>query len=585
MQNFNTIPKQGSFGTAVDLINANFSLAMIAINGVEYSTSRCKGLFLSESALNLAVPTPQVGDWALVKGTGESIFPCPIYICSSSGTWTDSGDTYDSTEIPLEDYLTLAAFNTWKAEIESFLTSLETYRGLKGHLSLQSPNCIHVTDGNGNIVATIDSMGVNSIAFNIKDQNGTTIGVFDNASAAAIANIQNSFRFIGNGLKICDEYGNYSVEVNEQGVFDAKAIGNNLRNIIASIAGGNTMPTYISEEYNNTLLKVQSLQGSDTFSFAFITDLHYCDENSTMPTATKATLRNGVINAMTAMAKLSKEYPLATAVANGDYVQLPSTHTKQMGIDCIMDLNKWMADMHCPNFALCGNHEYSYSGNPLDSSNFGLTRSEIYNYLSRKYVTSEVKKAGERVYYQIDDADGVVFVYITTTGACATLGVSISTSGIENDLKSAYDEVIAANTANYPYILFSHYSNNLPTNGLPATVNNNVGYTIDYFNTSGTVLFYVGGHIHSDWALVHTNGSKNTLVVSCLQAGAWTNEQSQDGTIYSHVAGTDTESAFTVFTVNKLTGQVHCTRFGLGRDRTINYNTTSGAIGVITYSD
>lgn len=453
------------------------------------------------------------------------------------------------------------------------------------NVKIRESNAVHVADANGNVVATAGEDGVSAASFNVKDSGGNVVGKYDSDMATAMGGVRECVRMRDKGMFVTDGDGNIAAQIDARGAFDVKAIGSNLRGIIADMSGGGSMPEYIKTEYSETLEKVQALQGSDTFSFAFITDLHFCNEDATYDAATKATLRDGVQHSMAALAKLSKEYPLATVVANGDYTQLPSTHTKQMGIDCIMDINRWMADVHCPNFALCGNHEYSYSGNPLDSSNFGLSRSEIYNYLSRRYVTGEVRKAAERVYYQIDDADGVVFVFITTTGACATLGVSISTSGIEDDLKAGYDTVMAANAGGYPYILFSHYSNNLPSGSTAARVNPNIGYTIDYFNAAGTVLFYVGGHVHSDWALVHSSGGKSTLVVSCLQAGAWTNEQSQDGVTYSHVAGTATESAFSVFTVNRLAGQVHCTRFGLGRDRTINYNATSGTVGAVTYSD
>lgn len=459
------------------------------------------------------------------------------------------------------------------------------WQSIAGSVKIREANALHVTDDEGNVAASVDENGVSSTAFNVKDNSGGLVGSYDSEMAVAMRNVRECVRMREKGLRITDGEGNYCVTVDARGVFDVKAIGSNLRSIITDITGGGSMPDYIKDEYSDTLLKVQSLQGSDTFSFGFITDLHFCNEDTTFDASTKTTLRRGIENAMAALARFSKEYPLATVAANGDYMQLPSTHTKQMGIDCLMDVNRWMSAVLCPNFALCGNHEYSYSGNPLDSSNLGLTRSEIYNYLSRRYVTSEVRKAAERVYYQIDDADGVVFVYITTTGACATLGVSIGDTGIEDDLKDGYDAIFAVNTNDYPYILISHYSNNLPSSGTAAQVNHNVGHTIDYFNASGTVLFYIGGHVHSDWALVHTSGGKSTLVVSCLQAGAWTNEQSQDGVTYSHVPGTATESAFSIFTVNRLTGKLHCTRFGLGRDRAINYNSTSGTVGAVTYSD
>ena len=526
MQEFNAIPKQGTFGTVVDLINANFSLAKVAINGVEYSTRRNKGFFVSSTALSTAIPSPKAGDWALVKGSGSSAFPAEIYICQTDGTWADSGETYDGDEIDLADYLTIAAFNTWKGEVEDFLESLETYRALKGNLSLQLQNCFYIVDNNGNV----------------------------------------------------------GLELNENGVFDVKAIGANLLAIIQKEIGDTgKLPTYLVDEYNATLHSVQGITGTDVFSFGFMTDLHFCNEDSTYNEATITNLRTGVKNAVSALKKFSCEYPLATVVMNGDYQQHPLPNTKQMGIDVLMDINEWVSGIDAPKFALCGNHEYSYSGGNVDSStNFGLSRADIYNYLSQKYIRNGIKKAGERVYYQIDDANGVVFVYITTTGACASLYHSIPDSGIEEDLQDAYDAVVAANTNNLQYIIFSHYSVEISTSTTPASasINVNVAATIDYFKSKGCELIaYIGGHCHSDWVKVHND----TVVISCLQSGLWTNNPSQDGTTYSHSLRTATESAFSIFTVDKEHGKIYCFRFGLGVDRAINYNDQSGTIGVVTY--
>lgn len=451
-----------------------------------------------------------------------------------------------------------------------------------------------VCDGSGNVIATIDASGVNSNAFVVKDNSGNVIGAFDGSMIAAIANLRKNFLTREQGLRICDANGNVAAEIDENGVFDVKAIGSNLSSLIA-MTGDDTdaFPSYLEEEYEKTLHDVQALQdGENTFSFGFMTDLHFCNENTTYDAATKRNLRSGVKNAMAALRKFSKDYALATVVMNGDYQQHPSPNTKQMGIDTLMDVNRWMAGMDAPKFALCGNHEHSYSGGNVDSSaNFGLSRNEIYSYLSKKYVHGEVKKAGERVYYQIDDADGVVFVYITTTGACATLGTTItSTSNIESDLKTAYDVVIAANTGNKPFILISHYCIDVNNNVSPvsASVNGNVGKTIDYFKGNNrTVIAFIGGHCHSDWVKVYTGSdNRQTVVISCLQSGLWTSIPSQDETTYAHAVKTATESAFSIFTVNKDTGKIYCTRFGLGIDREINYNgTNQQTIGQVTYSD
>ena len=53
-----------------------------------------KGWFDSSSALSSAYPSPQVGDFAYVKGA-TSTDPVAIYACATAGTWADSGNTFN----------------------------------------------------------------------------------------------------------------------------------------------------------------------------------------------------------------------------------------------------------------------------------------------------------------------------------------------------------------------------------------------------------------------------------------------------------------------------------------------------------
>ena len=110
MRQFNNIPKTGTFGGAVDQINANFYLAYVAIGDVEYETRKNKGLFASADALNAAIPHPTIGDWALV-GTS---FPATIYVCDTDDIWTNSQQSYSGDSVELNDYLTKADFNVYK---------------------------------------------------------------------------------------------------------------------------------------------------------------------------------------------------------------------------------------------------------------------------------------------------------------------------------------------------------------------------------------------------------------------------------------------------------------------------------------
>ena len=106
--NFNTVPNVGTFGNAVSKINANFQLAKVAIDGIELSTTKNKAIYSSLSALQAAVPTPTVGDWA---GVGTS-FPIEVYVCNTAGTWVDGGTTWSGGNITLSDYVTSTEFTS-----------------------------------------------------------------------------------------------------------------------------------------------------------------------------------------------------------------------------------------------------------------------------------------------------------------------------------------------------------------------------------------------------------------------------------------------------------------------------------------
>jgi hypothetical protein len=105
--NFNTVPNTGTFGNAVNKINENFLLAKVAIDGIELSTTKNKGIFTSVSSLETTVPSPNMGDWA---GVGTA-FPVKLYVCNTAGTWVDSGSTWNGGDINLSDYVTNATFN------------------------------------------------------------------------------------------------------------------------------------------------------------------------------------------------------------------------------------------------------------------------------------------------------------------------------------------------------------------------------------------------------------------------------------------------------------------------------------------
>lgn len=107
MEDYNQIPKTGTIGGMVDNINANFQLTKEMLERLEVTKDHAVGLFSTLANLQAAYPSPEVGDWALVGDTT----PFAIYKCTTAGTWSDTGGTYDGGSIDLSDYVTKDEFN------------------------------------------------------------------------------------------------------------------------------------------------------------------------------------------------------------------------------------------------------------------------------------------------------------------------------------------------------------------------------------------------------------------------------------------------------------------------------------------
>lgn len=110
---YNQIPKTGTIGGMVDNVNANFQLTKEMLERLEVTKDHAVGLFSALATLNAAYPTPEVGDWALVGDTT----PFAIYKCTTAGTWSDTGGTYDGGTIDLSDYVAKSEFDELDAVV------------------------------------------------------------------------------------------------------------------------------------------------------------------------------------------------------------------------------------------------------------------------------------------------------------------------------------------------------------------------------------------------------------------------------------------------------------------------------------
>jgi alpha-L-fucosidase len=223
MQQFNIVPKNGTFGSAVDKINANFTLAWVAIGNVEYSTSRNKGLFASVNALTSTIPNPQKGDWAMV-GSG---FPAEIYVCNTNGTWTDSGQTYEGDNVNLNDYM----------------TAEETQRAIEEKVTTDdSHNCdFSIEDESGYAIARFENGHIKTKNFDsskeapLYDETGTNTNgaMTQRATTSALTKKANTEYCEEDGAFFTDEKGRVFMKYDSNG-FDVSSLSPHFLNLIGS---------------------------------------------------------------------------------------------------------------------------------------------------------------------------------------------------------------------------------------------------------------------------------------------------------------------------------------------------------------
>lgn len=141
------------------------------------------GLFPTLAALQAAYPSPVVGQYAFV-GAG---FPADIYVCTTAGTWTDSGEDYDGDNVDLTDYATKEEVSQLQQKVDGItLTWQEGYINSSGVLtapdgySQYTTQMLTAIQANGIIAVFASSYRIRVAYFN----NGTFVSRTDLISAS-----------------------------------------------------------------------------------------------------------------------------------------------------------------------------------------------------------------------------------------------------------------------------------------------------------------------------------------------------------------------------------------------------------------
>ena len=143
----NIIPSKGKFGTIATQLNRNFDIIQVGMSELQFSVSKNKGMFVDDTALETTIPSPLVGDWALVGNE----FPCAIYICETAGVWVDSGETYDGDNVDFNDYVKKVDDQRDKGHIWNELSDLQYDMAKKASGIETEEDGVFFTDPSGRV--------------------------------------------------------------------------------------------------------------------------------------------------------------------------------------------------------------------------------------------------------------------------------------------------------------------------------------------------------------------------------------------------------------------------------------------------
>ena len=95
-----TIGTNAPWGGSAVNINENFSRLDVEVEKLKLATVSFKGYFSDLNSLMLAVPLPQLGDYAWVG----SPFPGIVYKCQVAGQWVSTGQAPTVPSVDLNNW-------------------------------------------------------------------------------------------------------------------------------------------------------------------------------------------------------------------------------------------------------------------------------------------------------------------------------------------------------------------------------------------------------------------------------------------------------------------------------------------------
>lgn len=338
-----------------------------------------------------------------------------------------------------------------------------------------------------------------------------------------------------------------------------------------------TVPDYWKTELASKEAVIMGLQdtGSNSFSFAFITDTHWAANAKKSPA-----LLNDII----------KKCYVPIIVIGGDIVAGPSGATKTAIKTEAQEFTTLFDELPAKRLTCIGNHDDNSISNLFAQT---LNENEQYNYYERytEDFENEIVYGDTGNYYYFDDKKNKVRYIITDTNDVPYIddgqgGVVYSpmTKGYYRQAQLTWfaSKALIVPDDTWSVIVFSHYpvnqgiivNDDLFMNVLKAFALKtsytgtsssqdptfSASVSVNYESAGGIVIGWFAGHQHVD-----KDVDMGSYPFHCIVT-------INDGAGPGKTAGTTTEQGFDIVTVNQSTKNVNMTRIGLGSNRSFNYS-------------
>lgn len=358
-------------------------------------------------------------------------------------------------------------------------------------------------------------------------------------------------------------------------------ISEKVNGLIDGESSSKKIPVYWENHLDTKINQIKTHQrnlGSQGTSFVFYTDGHWDNNSKNSPMLVK---------------KVVEECEIPIVLDGGDIAANPSGVEKQSQINEILDYKKQFSFLSNRVLRTVGNHDDN-SINDLFSKT--ITNSEMYDILYRQYsLDNVIVSGGDGSYFYADDQfqkiryislNSLDIPYIEEPNDKLLYGAMTHHAFRQKQIDWFADVALDTPNSGWSVVVFSHIpinqgylkNDNIAMNILQAYKDKStyegsgsigtdfeVTKNVDFSNSGGDVICWLAGHLHLDSEITlpeHITYRELILLNDSLHSKAGAPVKT---------LGTNTENAFSVFTIDKTNRKVYITRIGAGSDRVFSY--------------